>query len=347
MAALSFVIFSLLYIAPGDPARVLVGTRRVSRELLDSIRDQYHLNDPFFVQFGYWIQGALHLDFGKSIRTGVPVGEMIAPHLQVSLELIFISLVLSLIVGIGLGLISAKRRGRFSDKAINVFALVSTSAPSFAVGLLLLIVFAGFLGWFPNYGIGGDNFADRIYHLALPAVALVLGVSAMLIKITRSALLSEVDSDYTAFMRARSVSHLRIMAAQLKNAAGPILTSTGLVLGSLVGSTILVESTFAIPGVGNLLAQSVTFKDVPVVQFLTLTLGFFICLASAIVDILVYFINPRARTKRRIGGGAHPGSAEGAGAPDSAAKSDNSGAGAPGSCNASEPRLPADSGGGA
>jgi peptide/nickel transport system permease protein len=182
-----------------------------------------------------------------------------------------------------------------------MLALVGTSAPSFAVGLLLLYVFALTLGWFPVYGIGEDAFGDRIMHLALPAIALVVGVSAMLMKVTRSAMLKEVDSDYTVFLRARSVAPIRITAAQLKNAAGPILTSTGLVLASLIGATVLIETTFALPGVGNLLASSVTMKDVPVVQFLTLVLAFFICMSSMLVDIAVYFINPASRVRKQRG----------------------------------------------
>jgi peptide/nickel transport system permease protein len=299
MAVLSFIIFSLLFLAPGDPARVLVGARKVDPAILESIREQYHLNDSFFSQYFRWIENAFHLDFGNSIRTGSPVTEAVGSHLTVSLELVLVSLVLSIICGLVFGVIAAKRRGKLSDKTINLLALVGTSAPSFAIGLLFLYLFALILGWFPVYGIGDNTFGDRLMHLALPAISLMVGVSAMLMKVTRSAMLNEVDSDYTVFMRARSLSPLRITAAQMKNAAGPILTSTGLVLASLVGATVLVETTFAIPGVGNLLASSVTMKDVPVVQFLTLVLAFFICLSSALVDIAVYFINPASRSRRR------------------------------------------------
>ncbi|MDR1068153.1 MAG: ABC transporter permease [Clostridiales Family XIII bacterium] len=301
IAALSFIIFSLLYLAPGDPARVLAGARRVDPAILESIRDQYHLNDSFFSQYFRWVDNALHLDFGNSIRTGAPVTDTVAPHLAVSLELVLVSLALSVLFGILFGVLAAKRRGKLSDKAINVVALVGTSAPSFAAGLLLLYVFALTFGWFPVYGIGDGSFGDTILHLTLPALALTIGVSALLMKVTRSAMLNEVDSDYTVFLRARAISPLKITAAQLKNAAGPILTSMGLVLASLIGATVLVETTFAIPGVGNLLASSVTMKDVPVVQFLTLVLAFFICLSSAVVDIAVYFINPAARAGRKRG----------------------------------------------
>ncbi|MDR1953448.1 MAG: ABC transporter permease [Clostridiales Family XIII bacterium] len=299
IAALSFVVFSLLYLAPGDPAKVLAGPRQLKPELLDAIRDQYGLNDSFWTQYGHWLQGASRLDFGESIRHGRPVTSLVADHLSISIQLVLFSLILSLILGLVFGVISAKRRDKLSDRAINLVALVGTSAPSFAVGLLLLIVFSLLLGIFPGFGLGDGSFIDRVWHLALPAITLTIGVTALLIKITRSSMLSEVSSDYATFMRARSVSGFAITRAQLRNASAPILTSTGLILASLLGSTVLVETTFAIPGVGNLLASAVAMKDVPVVQYLTMLLSFFICLASAVVDIGVYFLNPQTRYRGR------------------------------------------------
>jgi peptide/nickel transport system permease protein len=293
---LAFVIFSLLYLAPGDPARSLVGTKKATPELLAAIRDAYGLDDPFFVQFGHWVKGAVHLDFGNSIRTGAPVTSYVAPHAQVTFELVFIALVLSVVFGMLFGVISAKGRGKLRDDVILNVSLVGTSAPSFAIGLFVLYVFALKFGWFPIYGIG-EGFADRLWHLALPAACLTFAVSALLIKITRSALLPEIEKDYTTFMRARSVPPSAITAAQVRNASAPILTSAGLVLANLLGGTVLVESVFSIPGLGNLLASSVTFHDVPVVQFIALMLAFIVCLASAIVDILAYVIDPTSRRR--------------------------------------------------
>jgi peptide/nickel transport system permease protein len=300
LAALAFVVFSLIHIAPGDPARSLVGTKKVTPELLAQIRAQYHLDDPFLSQFGRWARGAFELDFGQSIRTGSPVTDMVAPHAAVTLQLVLISLVISVILGVVLGVVSAHGRGKLRDGAIGVVALVGTSAPSFAMGLFFLYVFALKLGWFPIYGTGDGTLADDLRHLALPAATLTFGVGAMLIKITRSAMLREADSDYTTFLRARAVRPFRITLAQLKHASAPVFTSTGLVLAGLFGSTVLIETVFAIPGVGSLLASSVTFHDVPVVQFIALMLAFFICAASMVVDILIYLIDPSARQRRRL-----------------------------------------------
>ncbi|MDR3305577.1 MAG: ABC transporter permease [Clostridiales Family XIII bacterium] len=300
LLVLSFVVFSLIYLAPGDPARALVGTKHVTPELLAAIRAQYHLDDPFLSQYGRWLNNALHLDFGESIRTGSAVTDMVGPQAAVTFELVLISLILSVVLGIFFGVISAKGRGKLRDGAINAVALVGTSAPSFAVGLLFLYIFALKFGWFPIYWKGAGSFAGNLWHLTLPAVALTFAVSAMVLKITRSSLLSEADKDYTMFMRARSVAPGSITLAQLKNVSAPILTSTGLVLANLFGGTVLVESVFAIPGLGNLLASSVTFGDVPVVQYIALTLAFLICSASAAVDVLVYLIDPLSRQRRRL-----------------------------------------------
>ncbi|MDR0554787.1 MAG: ABC transporter permease [Treponema sp.] len=293
MAVLSFLTFSLLYLAPGDPAKVLLGTRRQNPEALAAIRARYHLDEPLLRQYGIWLTKALRLDFGDAIRTGDRVTRMAASALPATLTLVCMALAVSVSSGVILGAVSATRRGGLLDKTVNLAALTGTSAPSFAVGLLFLYVFAVLLGWFPVYGIGNGGFVETLRHLALPALTLSCGISAMLIKITRAAMLSEVNRDYGVFMRARSISNVQVTLAQLRNASGPILTGVGLLLASLFGSTVLVETTFALPGIGGLLASSVIFKDIPVVQFLTLALAFFICLTQAAVDIGIYFLDPQ------------------------------------------------------
>jgi len=288
LVILSFVIFSLLFLAPGDPARNLVGTRAATPELLATIRAQHHLDQPFLVQYGIWVENALRLDFGTSIRTGQDVLDYIAPFTAITFQLVGLALLFSLLFGLTFGILAAKNQGRAIDTFINVSALVGTSAPSFAIGLILLYVFAFHLRLFPMFGSGS------FIHLVLPALTLAFGISAMIIKITRQSLLNEIQTDYTTFMRARALSPARITLAQLKNASPTILTSSGLVLAGLFGSTILVESVFSLSGLGNLLASSVTFRDVPVVQFLALMMAVIICLSSALVDIIVYIINPQS-----------------------------------------------------
>ena len=286
LIVLSFIIFSLLFLAPGDPARNLVGTRQATPELLATIRAQHHLDEPFLTQYGIWMSGALRLDFGTSIRTGSDVIQHVRPFASLTFQLVGISLLFSIVFGVLLGIVAARNKGKFLDNLINVTALVGTSAPGFAVGLLLLYLFAFLLQIFPMYGSG------TIWHLMLPAIALSFAICASIIKLTRQSMLHEINADYTVFMRARSLSQRKITLACLKNASPTVLTSSGLVLAALFGSTVLVESVFSLPGLGNLLASSVTFRDVPVVQFIALALAVVICLTSALVDIAVYLINP-------------------------------------------------------
>lgn len=306
LVVLSLIVFGLLYLVPGDPARALVGTRPASPELLASIRAEYHLDEPVWQQYLRWVGGLLGGDLGTSIRTGLPVTQMIAGRAEATLQLAVLAGLLAIAVGVPAGVTAARRQGRPADRAINAAAVAGVSAPSYAIGLLALYLFAVWLGWFPVYGVGDGGGLDRLWHLALPVVTLAVGVVASIIKVTRASMLREVNADYSGFARSRGVDERRITAAQVGNAALPIVTSTGLVLASLVGGTVLVETTFAIGGLGSLLAESVTFKDVPVVQAVTLILAVAICAASTVVDAAVIVLDPRLRSPRRRTAAAAP-----------------------------------------
>jgi peptide/nickel transport system permease protein len=295
---LSLVTFGLVYLAGGDPARSLVGARKATPELLASIRQAYHLDEPIWQQYGRWIGDLLHGDLGESVRTGLPVGQMIADRAAVTTELSVLALAMAVVVGLPLGVVAAKRQGTALDRTITGLAVAGLSAPSFAVGLLALYLLAVLAGWFPVYGLGSGGVADRLWHLVLPAGTLALGLLASIVKVSRAALLREINADYTAFARARGLGRLAVTGAQLQNAALPIATTTGLLLASLVSGTVLVEATFSLGGVGTLLQESVTFKDVPVVQAITLGLGAIICVTSALVDTLAGVIDPRLRVRR-------------------------------------------------
>jgi len=251
---LAFVIFLLLYLAPGDPAKTLVGLKHVDPSVIAQIRAEHHLDDPMLMQFGRWVGNALQLDFGTSIRTGENVLDMVSPYVKSSAALILVSFILSLAVGLILGIVSAKRHGKLADKVINLFAMVGTSAPSFVIGIFFLYFFALTLGLFPIYGMGNGGFLDTCYHLALPSITLSFALSAIVIQITRVKFIGEERSDYVMFKRARGISGRQIVSAEMKNSLGPILTSSGLLLANLVGSVILVESVFGIPGIGSLIA---------------------------------------------------------------------------------------------
>jgi peptide/nickel transport system permease protein len=295
LLTLSFLVFSLLYLAPGDVTGNLMGNRRVTPEAIAAVREEYHLDDSFLSQYWNWLWAALHGDFGTSIRSGVSVSAMLGYRFSVTIALTAFAFVLAIAAGIPLGIAAALRAGRGLDRTIVGLSVVGVSAPGFAVGLVLLYVFAVMLGWFPAYGVG-DGGVDRLWHLALPAVSLALGLGAMVVKITRTAVLREVCEDYVTFARSRGLRPTAVARLYLANAAIPILTSAGLLLAFLFGGTVLVETTFALPGLGQLMADSITFKDVPVVQAITLLVAAVIVAMTVLVDVAAVLVDPRLRS---------------------------------------------------
>ncbi|MDR1118771.1 MAG: ABC transporter permease, partial [Bifidobacteriaceae bacterium] len=243
LLVLTAVTFGLTYLAGGDPARSLVGARKATPELLAQIRSAHHLDDPVWEQYGRWLWDLIHGDLGASVRTGLPVSQMVASRAGLTLELTLFALVMALAAGVPLGVWAARRHGTALDRAVTGLAVAGLSAPSFAVGLLALYVLAVLAGWFPVYGAGAGGLADRLWHLVLPAATLALGLVASLVKITRAALLREINADHTAFARSRGARPAALAAAQLRGAALPVLTATGLLLASLVSGTVLVEVT--------------------------------------------------------------------------------------------------------
>lgn len=294
LIALSFVVFTLQQLAPGDIARNLLGNRAVSPEALEAVRRQYNLDQPFLVQYWRWFTDAVTGDLGTSIRTGDTVVSMLGQRIGLTLALTIGAFVLALVTGIPLGIAAARRAGTTRDRAIVGTSVVGVSAPSFAVGLLLLYVFAVMLGWFPVYGTG-DGFVDRVWHLVLPCIALAAGLGALVVKMTRTSVIAELDADYVTFAKARGVSRRAITRLYLTNAAIPIVTSAGLMLAFLFGGTILVETTFSLPGLGQLLADSITYKDIPVVQAVTLIVALVIAIVGFVVDLSYLVIDPRVR----------------------------------------------------
>ncbi len=303
LVVLSVIVFSLLHLAPGDLALTLIGNRKVTPEAVAAIRAAYHLDDPLVVQYWSWLSGVLHGDLGVSVRTASPVTTMISERVGYTLLLAAMAGVIAVAVGIPVGVWAARRRGGLADRLVVGVSIVGVSPPAFAVSLVLLYVLALRLGWFPVYGIG-TGFADVVWHLTLPAVALAAGLTAMVVKITRAAVARELDEDYVTFARARGLSRWAVARLYLANAAGPVLTSVGLTLTYLVGGAVLIEVTFALPGLGSLLVDSISFKDVPVVQAVTLLVAAMIAIISLLVDLGQLATDARLRHRAAGSGGA-------------------------------------------
>jgi peptide/nickel transport system permease protein len=298
LVALSFVVFGLLHLTPGDPARNLLGPRNPSAEALAAIREQYRLDEPFLRQYVLWLNDVVHGDFGTSIRSDTAITDLLGERIVLTLQLAALAFVLTAAVGIPLGIAAAWRAGGMFDRTVSASSIVGIGAPSYAVGLVLLYVFGVWLDIFPVYG-SGDGGLDTWWHLVLPAITLAFGIGALVYKLTRTAVLDELQHDYVAFARSRGLQPGQIRRIVLRNAFIPIATSLGLVFGFLFGGTILVEVTFALPGIGGLLASSVTFKDIPVVQAITLLSALVIALSALAVDVLYWLIDPRVRARSR------------------------------------------------
>ncbi|HQZ34803.1 MAG TPA: ABC transporter permease [Ilumatobacteraceae bacterium] len=296
LVAVSFVVFALLHLTPGDPARNLLGPRVANPEILASIREQYHLNDSFLSQYFHWLGGVLQGDLGRSIRSNTRVTTLLADRVVLTAELATFSFILTVLVAVPLGIFAASHAGSSLDRTVSVGAIIGVGAPSYAVGLLMLYVFGVNLDIFPVYG-SGDGFLDRMWHLTLPAVTLALGIGALVFKLTRTAVLGELDQDYVSFAVSRGLSPQQVRSIVLRNAMIPVVTSLGLVFAFLFGGTILVEITFALQGIGALLASSVTFKDLPVVQAITLLTAAVIALTALAVDLFYFAADPRVRKR--------------------------------------------------
>lgn len=297
----SFAVFALLYIAPGSVEQILIGPREATPELIAELRAQYHLDDPFFVQYWGYLEGLLQLDFGTSIRTSEPVVDAVRTAIPVTVFLGVYAFVLTIGVGVPLGIVAALRRRSLVDRGIVGVSVAGVSAPAFATGILLLYVFSVRLGWFPTVG-AGEGFLDRLWHLTLPALALALSAGALVVKITRAAMINALDQDYLTFARARGLSQARVLTAYaLRNALVPIVSSGGLILAYVLTGAVLVEVTFTLPGLGNLMIEAVTSKDFPVVQAVAMTFAAAIILINLTVDILYLLIDPRIRLEGQSG----------------------------------------------
>jgi peptide/nickel transport system permease protein len=295
---ISFGVFALVHLAPGDPVRALLGTRPSDPETLAALRERYHLDDPFIVQYGKWLWQVLHGDLGRSINGNRLVSSSIKDRAGVTIFLSLVSTAIVLVVGILLGMLAAFRRGSRLDRAVVMFGVLGISSPAFVTGIFLLYFFGVVLGWFPTFG-AGRGFLDRFWHLTLPAAALALSVMAIVVKITRASVAEQLDRDYVAFARARGLSAGRItLAYVLRNALIPVVTAAGLIVVGLLASAIYVEVTFALPGLGSLTVDAVQKRDIPLIQGTTLVFACFVVAVNLVVDVIYTIIDPRIRFGR-------------------------------------------------
>ncbi|MFB8418037.1 ABC transporter permease [Streptomyces albidoflavus] len=299
LLVLSAAVFALLQLAPGDPARTLLGARGATPEALAEVRARHHLDQPVLVQYAHWLGDLLRLDLGTSIRTGESVASALGDRALLTCQLVGLGFAAALLLGLPLGVLAALRERRPTDRAVQGLGVVALSTPAFASGLALIYLCALMLGWFPAYG-AGEGGLDRLWHLVLPAVTLGLAVMAVLLKLTRAAVVRELARDHVTFARARGVSSRTVLFRYvLRGAAVPVTAGAALVLAYLLAGTVMVETVFALPGLGPLLVDSITFRDLPVVQAVALAVATLVCLANLAADLAQPLLDPRLRTAPR------------------------------------------------
>ena len=299
LVLISFLVFSLLYISPGNPVDILLGDVPRTPGLVAAIQKEYHLNEPFLTQYWIWAKNALHFKFGNSIQTTLPVSDEIGRRWTTSVFLATYAFILTTFFGVGLGIVSALRQGSIADRGVVAGALIGLSTPAFVSGVVLLYVFAILLPWFPVFG-NGQGFVDQLWHLTLPAVALALFSSAYLLKHTRAAVIRVRDQDYVTFARARGLSQARILFRYvLRNALIPIVTISGLQIGFLLVGAVLVEVTFSLSGLGSLLVSSAIDKDLPMLQGVAMLVAVIVMGANLLADLAYVAADPRIRLGRR------------------------------------------------
>jgi peptide/nickel transport system permease protein len=297
MAIVAFFVFSLLYIAPGDPAAVIAGDQASPADV-ERIRESLGLDRPFLVQFGSWLWHIVHGDLGTSIFTNLPVSSLIAQRVEPTLSLMTITLVLTIIIAVPLGVLAAWKAGSFVDRAIMTFAVFGFSLPVFVVGYVLAYVFALELEWLPVQGYTpfAQGFWPWLQNLILPAIALGCVYIALIARITRASMLEVLQQDYIRTARAKGLGQRSILFIHaLKNAAVPIVTVIGIGIALLIGGAVVTESVFAIPGLGRLTVDAILRRDYPVIQGIVLMFSFLYVLVNLMVDVTYTLVDPRIR----------------------------------------------------
>lgn len=293
----SIMIFSLQRLLPGDPALVMAGEER-DPAVIEQIRKQYKLDQPIPVQYVYWMKGVLSGDLGQSLRSSLPVLDLIEQKLPVTLQLGFMAMVIALSIGVPAGVISAVKRGTLWDYAANIFSLWGISTPNFWLGIMLIFLFSIELGWLPASGYVSpfENWRESLASTIMPDFVLGNAIAGVLMRHTRSAMLNVLGSDYVRTARAKGLSErVVILKHAMRNALTPIITLGALELGALLSGSVLTEQIFSIPGFGKLIVDAVFNRDYAVVQGVVLVTATIYIALNLLADIAYIIVNPRLR----------------------------------------------------
>ena len=293
----SVLIFGLQQLLPGDPATALAGEEH-DPVAVAAIRAKYHLDRPIVVQYGIWIGNVLRGNFGESLRSKIPVSDLLVAKLPVTVEIALGSMLIALVLGIPAGIVSAVKKGTPIDMAANLVALSGLSVPHFWLGIMLILFFAVRLGWLPASGYvpPWENLGKNLTTVLLPCFVLGTGVAGVMMRHTRSAMLQTLNADYVRTARAKSVTEkMVVLKHALRNALIPVITLGAIEFGRLLSGAVLTEQIFAIPGFGKLLVDGVFNRDYAVVQGVVLVSATLYILLNLLADVLYFVANPRLR----------------------------------------------------
>jgi len=312
MLSVAFIAFALFNYV-GDPINNIVGQDTGLKER-EALRHQLGLDDPFIVQFARFVGRAVEGDFGLSYQYSRPVSQLIAERLPATLELSFVAAALALLLGLPMGIYTGLHRYSWVSQLMLTVSLIGVSLPTFLIGIFLILIFAVMLGWLPSFGRGttvaigwwttGFLTVDGLKALILPAITLGLFQMTLIIRLVRAEMLEVLRTDYIKFARARGLpSRIINFGHALKNTLVPVITITGLQLGSIIAFSIITETVFQWPGMGLLIVQAISFADIPVMSAYLVLISFFFVVINLVVDLLYYAVDPRLRVDRAVAGG--------------------------------------------
>ena len=307
VALIAFMLFQYV----GDPVVFLLG-QDANPTQITQMRSDLGLDKPFIIQFWHFLINAAQGEFGLSLRQGAKVSRLISERFPATLELALVAALMALLIGIPMGVYSALRRGSFMSQLFMTVSLLGVSLPTFLIGILLILVFAVGLGWFPSFGRGdtvqlgwwstGLLTAKGWHHIVLPAITLAIFQLTLIMRLVRAEMLEVLRTDYIKFARARGLSNRVIhFGHALKNTLVPVMTITGLQLGGLIAFAIITETVFQWPGMGLLFIQAVTFADIPVMAAYLCLIALIFVVINLVVDLLYFLVDPRLRIGNAAG----------------------------------------------
>ena len=292
LVGISVIAFLMLRLIPGDPAVIMLGTHATPKQVTE-LRAELGLDRPVWEQYWVFVRGALHGDLGMSVFARRPVASVILERVPTTLGLVVYAVVIAVVLSLPAAIASGLNEDRLVDQAVRGLFTVALAMPGFWLGLILLLLLAVHVHWFPISGVG-DNILGWLWHLFLPAFTLALPVAAMLVRSLRNSIIEVLRSPFVAFARAKGVRRAGVLTRHvLRNGLVSSVTILGLNIGWLVGGSVVIETVFSIPGLGSLAVTSVYARDYPVVQGLTLTFGFMVIIVNLLTDYVYSLLDPR------------------------------------------------------